>query len=133
MKTLTSISIKSLLFGLIILIITIILIVRTITVYRRSYRLPPLPPLPLPIPKIDRFGGEIKQSTSSQLNTNIFPKIIHHMWIDNNIPISLNRWVEGCKQVNNDYKFMFYNDYDLLTFVTDNYPDFLEFYKSLSK
>ena len=53
------------------------------------------------------------------------------MWKDNNVPISLNRWVDGCKQVNEGYLFNFYDDNALKLFVMSIYPDFLEFYMSL--
>lgn len=54
----------------------------------------------------------------------IFSKIIHQTWIDNNIPEKLIFCVESWKKLNPEYNYMFWTDNDIQTFIKDKYPEY---------
>ena len=70
---------------------------------------------------------------SSTASKNRIPKIIHQMWKDRkSITSEMNTWVSGCKALNPDYDFKFYDDEDLRNFVETTYPEYWGVYKSLT-
>lgn len=77
--------------------------------------------------------SEPKNSSKLESAYSKFPKLVHYMWksIDIAPPEETIRWQRGCRAVNPDHKFNMYYDADLLTFVENNYPEYLGLFKSL--
>ena len=63
----------------------------------------------------------------------MIPKIVYQTWYDKNIPYVAKNNIKKMKKLNPDYKFMLYDDSDILEFITENYDDrTLSAYKKLT-
>jgi mannosyltransferase OCH1-like enzyme len=73
-----------------------------------------------------------QENTSSSLEFNIFPKLVHHTWNAHvSVPTEIVRWEKGCKKINPDFKFTRYSDEDLAIFAKEYYPEYLPLFNSL--
>uniref|UniRef100_A0A6C0EU63 Glycosyltransferase n=1 Tax=viral metagenome TaxID=1070528 RepID=A0A6C0EU63_9ZZZZ len=59
------------------------------------------------------------------------PKIIIQTWKDNNIPAKYNAMIDSIKKMNTDYKYMFFTDDDIETFLKGHYPEYYKTYLKL--
>jgi mannosyltransferase OCH1-like enzyme len=67
-----------------------------------------------------------------QKNDNeIIPKIIIQTWKSNSIPTHYSKLVESIKKNNPDYKYLFFTDNDIETFLKINYPEYHKTYLNL--
>jgi mannosyltransferase OCH1-like enzyme len=57
------------------------------------------------------------------INDNKIPKIIIQTWKDNNIPDKYINDIESIKKYNPEYKYLFFTDKDIETFLKVNYPN----------
>ena len=75
----------------------------------------------------------ISGNISTTASNSRIPKIVHQMWKDRkSITSEMNTWMSGCKALNPDYEFKFYDDEDLRKFVETTYPEYWSVYKSLT-
>lgn len=60
------------------------------------------------------------------------PKKIHQTWYKKSLPSGIQKNVEKIKSLNKDYEYFFYDDNDILNYITKNYNDrILRAYKKL--
>lgn len=57
---------------------------------------------------------------------NHFPKIIHQTWKTHDIPEKWKENVASCRQLNPDYEYRIWSDADIVNFLSNHYPWFLE-------
>ena len=63
----------------------------------------------------------------------MIPKTVYQTWYDKNIPYVAKNNIKKMKKLNPDYKFILYDDSDILEFITKNYDDrILSAYKKLT-
>ena len=83
---------------------------------------------PAPFLPAGKFSSVVAPTKNSRI-----PKIIHQMWKDRkSVTSEMKNWVSGCKALNPDYEFKFYDDEDLRKFVKTTYPEYWSVYKSLT-
>lgn len=63
----------------------------------------------------------------------LFPRIVHQTWKSTDIhePKETIRWKKGCKLLNPDYDFRLTMDEEIKAFVYENYPEYVQLFKSL--
>jgi len=59
------------------------------------------------------------------------PKIIIQTWKTNSIPVKYRELVDSIKKYNSDYKYLFFTDNDIETFLKMNYPEYHQTYLNL--
>lgn len=59
------------------------------------------------------------------------PKIIHQTWKTNKLDHKIKLLVDTWKDINPDFKYIFYTDNKCFKFVSDNYPEYLDLYEDL--
>jgi len=75
-----------------------------------------------------------KAIPSASDSLNVIPNIIHQSWKDNNIPYNVyhKEWVESWAAAHPSWKMMFWTDADNEALVRECYPEFLDFYLTLT-
>lgn len=63
--------------------------------------------------------------------TTKIPKIIVQTWKDNNIPEKYISEIKSVKNLNPDYKYIFFTDKDIEDFLKNYYPEYLKTYNKL--
>lgn len=61
----------------------------------------------------------------------LIPKIIIQTWKNSTIPARYSKLVDSIKQNNPDYKYLFFTDTDIETFLKINYPEYHQTYLKL--
>ena len=59
------------------------------------------------------------------------PKIIWQTMKTNRVPLFMKDYIDTWTDKNPEYEYRFYNDEDILAFLKNDFPDFLEGYKKL--
>ena len=62
-------------------------------------------------------------TNTSNENEDKIPKIIIQTWKTNNIPINYKSDVKSIRKLNSEYKYLFFSDEDIETFLQENYPE----------
>ena len=66
---------------------------------------------------VSYFGLFLKKSENPEIKNNKIPKIIIQTWKDENIPQKYLPLIESVKSLNNDYKYLFFSDEDIESFI----------------
>lgn len=72
----------------------------------------------------------VYESFSNNSNSKI-PKIIIQTWKTNQIPLKYKEHIESVKNINKNFKFLFFTDQDIEKFLKENYPDYYLTYMKL--
>ena len=67
---------------------------------------------------------QFKERVYEKFQNDTIPKIIIQTWKTNTIPKKYEKDIESVKKYNSDYKFMFFTDDDIETFLKNYYPDY---------
>ena len=59
-----------------------------------------------------------------------FEKIIHQMWVDDNIPATVAPWVASWVKLHPQWTYMFWTDRSAVDFIADRFPALLPAYQS---
>lgn len=62
----------------------------------------------------------------------VIPKIIIQTWKTKKLPDQFNKWSLTWKKQNPDFTYMFFDDKDCFRFIHKHYPEYIDFYESLS-
>jgi inositol phosphorylceramide mannosyltransferase catalytic subunit len=84
----------------------------------------------LPLPKDISFDNVIHRETLSiQASAKrVIPRIIHHTWIDEDIPSKWQSSYEECKRKYPEYDFRLWTDKKSRGFVEQEFPEYLEMF-----
>ena len=77
------------------------------------------------------FAEPIHLKEYLTVNNNKIPKIIIQTWKTAKIPNSYQAEVNSVKQINPDFKYMFFSDADIHAFFKEHYPNYLSTYMKL--
>tara|TARA_B100000123_G_scaffold268260_2_gene242696 strand:- start:1952 stop:2722 length:771 start_codon:yes stop_codon:yes gene_type:complete len=80
---------------------------------------------------VSYFGLFLKKSENPEIKNNKIPKIIIQTWKDENIPQKYLPLIESVKSLNNDYKYLFFSDEDIESFIKKNYLEYYNTYQNL--
>jgi len=73
----------------------------------------------------------IPQQLPPKSTTDLIPKIIIQTWKNSTIPQRYSKLIDSIKQNNPDYKYLFFTDDDIETFLKINYPEYHQTYLKL--
>lgn len=68
------------------------------------------------------------------MKKNIIPNFIHIIWLQglNNMPLKLKQYYVNCKNVNHNFRIIFWNNKKIISFIKNNYTKkFIDFYNQL--
>ena len=68
---------------------------------------------------------------SNQLHQRI-PKIIHQTFKSNQLSREIKENIKKLKSQNPEYEYQFYSDEGVKKFITENYPDYLQYYDMIN-
>jgi mannosyltransferase OCH1-like enzyme len=75
------------------------------------------------------YYKDVDISKTTNENEDKISKIIIQTWKTNNIPINYKSDVKSIQKLNSEYKYLFFSDEDIETFLQENYPEYYETYK----
>jgi len=73
----------------------------------------------------------IPQQLSPKSTIDLIPKIIIQTWKTSIIPSKYTKLIDSIKQYNPDYKYLFFTDKEIETFLKVNYPEYHQTYLNL--
>ena len=68
---------------------------------------------------------------STTKTTYVIPKIVIQTWKDKDIPAKYLSLIDNIKKHNPDYEYLFFTDNDILSFMKQHYPEYLQTYEKL--